>query len=280
MSTPSQTPVPTASPAVASPITPVPRPTMLILIGLLYGLAGILMARFLVIGFLGALGVALTAVGIIETMRSLFSRHRDISWSPGGDPQAASTELVMNLLHLLGGVVLAYVIFAIRLSSAELASAFSFQMKSVFLHRDVGGVLFADHFSYAIRHVLVIAGVTFLMSAIYKESGLSLTLAWVGSLWGISIVEVIRQSGGVIDPLGIGLTGAALAAQSVGLVTSGTVGLFLARGAQKYPLRSAGYSSIVRTCLLLFGGAVGFLFFSAALHALVGRTFNTPVTPF
>lgn len=269
-----------SSPPPAPGVTPVPRSTMLLLIGLLYGLIGILMARFLVFGFLGALGVALTGVGVIETMKALFSRHRDISWSPEGDPQAASTELVMNLLHLLAGIVMAYVIFAIRLSSGELLNAFSFQMKSVFLHRDVQSALFGDHFAYALRHVLVISGVAFFMSAIYKESGLALTIAWIGSLWGISIVEVLRQSGGVIDPFGIGFTGAALAAQSVGLVTTGAVGLFLARGAQKYRLRSAEYRGITRTCLLLFGGAVGFLVFAAALHALVGRTFNTPIAPF
>lgn len=253
---------------------------MLMLLGLVYGLAGILLARLLVAGFQGALGVALTAIGLIEIVKALFARHRDISWSETGDPQAASTELVTNLLHVLFGVIIAYVIFAIRLSSGDLMSAFAFQMKSVFLHREVASTLFGIHFSFALKHVLVVGGISLVLAALYKESGLALTLAWTGSLWGISIVEVIRQSGGAVDPIAIGITGSALAAQSVGIVTLGMVGLFLARGAQKYSVRSVHFTRIGRTSLLLFGGAVGFLFFAAALHAWVGKVYSSPINPF
>lgn len=253
---------------------------MLILLGVAFGLFGIVVAGFLFGSFQGVLSVALTAIGIVETTRLLFARHREISWSPDGDPQAASTELVMNLLHLLFGVILAYVIFAIRLSSPDLLDAFRFQMQSVFLHRGVAGTQFSAHFAHALQQVLVVGGLTFILATLYKESGLSLTVAWVGSLWGISIVEVVRQSGGAVEPFAIGITASALAAESVGALTLGAVGLFLARGVQKYGARSREFRRILRTSLLLSGSAVGFLVFSAVLHAWVGRSFKTPLAPF
>jgi hypothetical protein len=242
---------------------------MLLLYGVAYGLAGPVVSRFLMSGSaIGALSVLLTALGLVRTTETLFVRHRTRCWNPSDDPQAASTELVFALTALLTGVMIAFAIFALRLPDPALRELFSFQFDGVFVHKIVLIRNFSAQFAYALKSGVVVMGLCFLLAAIYMEGGLALAIAWIGSLWGIGLVSIIRD-GAYFPPVLIAIL-ISLAANSVGFLTAGTTGLFLTRGALKYGLASPAMKRITGSSLMLFAASLGFILFAAAVHAWVG----------
>jgi hypothetical protein len=254
----------------ASPQAPsIPAFSMLLLYGTAYGLAGPVVSRFLMGGSaIGALSVLLAALGLVRTTEALFVRHRARCWDPADDPQAASTELVAGLVSIMTGVMIAFAIFAVRLNDATLKELFSFQFDGVFVHRIVLIKDFSSQFAFALKSGVVVMGFCFLLTAIYMESGLALAIAWIGSLWGIGLVSLVRD-GAHMPPVIIAIL-LSLAANSVGFLTAGTTGLFLSRGALKYGISSPAMKRIMSTSLMLFAASLGFILFAAAIHAWVG----------
>ncbi|MEK8024019.1 MAG: hypothetical protein AAB229_09455 [Candidatus Hydrogenedentota bacterium] len=260
----------------------VPARPMLFLLSMSYSLAGIIASKILALQFIGALGVAMTALGLVELTREFFARHRDISWNPdAGTPYAASTELVVNLMTVLFGIVAAFFLFAVTIRKSVVLDLFSFQINGVFFNKLIYyGLPFGEMFGKAFLSGVVLTGISFFLAAIYKEAGMALILSWTGSLWGIAMAILIRHGGMgasaalqsllIVDPENFArasLLLVALAAQSVAFINSGMTGLFLARGALKYSLRSSQFRAVAHTSLRLFGAALGFLMCAAALTA-------------
>lgn len=258
----------------------VPARPMLFLLSMTYSLAGVIATKILALNYIGALGVAMTAIGLIALTRDLFARHRDISWNPeAGTPFAASGELVVNLLVMLAGIIVAFFLFAAALKRAVVVDLFSFQINGVFFNKVFfHGRNFQTLFGEAFLSGVVLTGLSFFLSAIYKESGMALVLSWTGSLWGIALAILLRHGGMnpdaaapslmLIDPANFArasLLILALSAQSIAFINSGMTGLFIARAAIKYKLGSYEFRRVAGTSLRLFGSALGFLFCAAAL---------------
>lgn len=243
---------------------------MLFLLGLSYGLGGVIAAAMLSHAYIGPLGVCITALGLVETMQLMFKRHRDISWASGADAaQPAAAELLGNLLSVLLGVVSAFAIFASNFQRGTISKLFSFQINGVFIHQLVPYSDFATQFGAAMLSGIALAGLAFFLAAIYKESGIAFLMSWIGSLWGIGLVMSFR-SVETADAIDVALVMLSLATGSISFLSAGITGLFMGRGALKYPITSKEYRAIVHTSLSIFAGAISFLLVSAVLSAAVG----------
>lgn len=253
---------------VSTSAPPVPSLFMLALYGTAYGLAGPVIARFLVNGYaIGALSVMLAALGLVRVIESLFNRHRVRCWDPDDSPEEASTELVVQLAAVMAGITIAFAIFAGRLPDLILRDFFAFQFDSVFVSRVDLIRNFSVQFANATRSGVIILGFCFILAAIYMEAGVALAITWIGSLWGIGLVSLIRD--GAFSPVVLVALLISLGANSIGFATSGTTGLFISRGLLKYGAFTTPMKRIWRTSLMLFGGSFGFVLFAAAIHAWV-----------
>lgn len=247
----------------------IPALPMLFLLGLTYGLAAIILSTALASSYVGTLAVALTALGLVDVVRPLFLRHREISWAEKTSRavERATGELVLRLLAVLVGVVVAYVVLTLSLSDQAVRRLFDFQIKGVFAHTFFKGGSFAAAFGANFLGGIVVSGIAFFLAAIYKEAGISLLTAWIGSLWGIGL-SVSFQTAAPTEMTSVFLTVLALAAGSLTFFSMGAAGLFLARGAYRYPVKSSEYRGILRMSLSLFGAAMSFMLLSALLSAL------------
>lgn len=246
---------------------------MLFLRGLVYGLGGILIGWVLVRSVrvsIGPFAVVLAALGLTKTMEYLFARHREACWAPEGNPEGASVELAGNLLAVQFGILLGFAIFATALPGAVITELFQFQLRGVFVHQIPSFGPFHNSFTVALMSGLSVMCISFFLGAIYQEGGISLTVSWVGSLWGIALVSLLRRVGFDQHIGYVAFVLLSLLAGSIGFMTSGMAGLFLARGTHKYAVGSKEHHSITRTCLLLFACSMAFVLFSAALSAWVG----------
>jgi hypothetical protein len=233
-----------------------PGKSRLFIWGVVHALLGAALARLAPPGYFGLLAVFLAALGLLEVLKVLFARHRDVAWS-GGDVPAASRALAADLLAVQAGAVLGFAIVAAILRLDDLVVLFRLQLR-LGLPVRVGpeGASAAFAFQRTLVVGLAAAGLSALLAALYKEGGLALVIAWIGSVWGLAASLVAGSLGAGLTAAGGISLGAALVAGSLGHAAAGMAGLFLGRGAQRCGVRSAEFRPIARTSLLLLVTAV------------------------
>ncbi|MBL4888632.1 MAG: hypothetical protein JKX97_01265 [Candidatus Lindowbacteria bacterium] len=241
----------------------------LFLAGLFYSIIGVIMAGFLAESHTGSLGVCLAGLGLVEITERLFTRHRDLSWSGEKRAEDAATELVGNLMALMSGVLLAFAIYALPLSHENFILRFSVQVRGVFMNLAYDGSGYASIFIYSFKIGMFLLITSAVIGGIYKEAGIALNLTWVGSMWAVGIVNLLPKHGAGAKPMEIALILLTLLCTTVAFFTASSVGLFFARGLNKYKWNSLELKGIVATCGKLACAAVGFMTFSCSLSSLV-----------
>ncbi len=240
--------------------------------GLAYGVVALTLAAYLSPGAgLGAFSVALSSLGIYTRALQFFARHRDRCWAPGGDPFFASLDLVFDLAAIFTGIFFANAIFAAAQNPGDLDRLFSFQFRSAFAYEMVPpqsslGV----QFLLAAASGLVMILVSMLLTAIFKEGGVALVVAWLGSLWGAGSIALGRAPALGFDAGDMVVVIGAFFFGSVGILTSSITGLFLSRGAEKYTITTPAYRGILRTSVSLIVVSVALVFLTALIAAGLG----------
>lgn len=258
-----------ASEKVALPRIPA-RP-FLFLLGLANAMAGITFAWVVARRAPGAIGpfsVAICALGLVSISKSLYELHREQSWH-GRGAEGASGELALNLAAVQIGIIVGFEVFAVALDRGRVIDLFGFQMNGIFAHRVLPGLSAAENFATVFKYGLSVSCVTLLLGGIYKEGGVALALTWNGSLLGVALAQIVRTPN--IRPMQVLLTLLSLLAATLAYHVAGMVGLFLARGAQKYKFGSTEFSGISRTCLLLYGSLMALLGVSSALSGFAAN---------
>lgn len=251
-----------------------PIPARIFLFG--YGLVVSLIA----VGTVGGLGIEgaglwsslIAAAALTPVMRKLFARHRQATWAAGGDFVVAEHEarrLVADILVLLMGVILSFALFALLLTAESRAGLFPAQFDAL-----LGGGLAAGEaaggtfFGSSVLSNILLCFAACLMAAILKEGGMAVTIAWIGSLWGVGLVVFVTNQGDTVSFAGVIVALLSLAVTSAALTIAGAAGLFLSRGALKYGATSDKFANIRRTSVRLLSYSALFVFVAAALTML------------
>lgn len=242
---------------------------MLFLLCLTYSTLAIIVAGIFGRHILGVLSVALTGIGLMGLTERLFRRHHDVAWS-GGNAEIASIQLVRDLVVMLGGVLVAYAIFTLVVSPQQAMKIFSFQVRSGIIHQMVVAEKLSTQFFITLKMGVIVLIFAFILGSIYKEGGLALTIAWIGSFWGVGLDTILRRPFGPIGAVNVMLIVISFVTAACAYILAGTIGLFLSRGLQKYTIRSPEVKAIAHTCLLLCGLVMVLLLVAGFVSALVG----------
>jgi len=234
------------------------RAVWYLLTGAVAAACGILLGHLVSPRLSGALSVMVAALFITPLMRYLFGVHRDLSWQAAGNPAAAARaarSLVVNLLVVIFGMACLILAYWHQVGANAAGSFFALQMAGL-----AGETLSFSGANVSPLTTLIFAEVfyylaAFALAAVLKEGGVALIVSWTGHLWGVAVALAWHGTAriGTTATSFLVILTVALVLSTAALLVTGSIGLFLSRGAMKYGIMSTEFRRIARTCLLLFG---------------------------
>lgn len=252
-----------------------PLPLLIFLEAFLVTLIGTLIAWVIFSAAAGLISVFLITLGLQETFLLLLDVNRRDIWEKKLTGYAANTSLVASLVALFFGCFAGISAIAWLLSTDTLRLVFRSQFElSPLQGLDLTRIDFGTLEVLFVHNFWVFA-LSFLISVFYRAGGALLILCWNASVWALSYAYLsqatialgIGSAASTIGAVVVGIT-PHLALEVVAYVLAALVGIFFAKGIEKYRVRDPRFRRVMFASLALLVAGIAILAIGAAVEGV------------
>lgn len=254
----------------ALPDKGVARALLLTVEALIYVGASLVIARFLGVEESGVFSICLSSAVLSPRLMQLLEENRRRIWEIGYKSWKTNILTAGSITAIFLGTIIAYVVAAVWLESADVLRIFRFALHAAGLGTDSILTRRFDGFLPIFSHNFIVLWAVVCISFIYRTYGALVAIVWNACVWGLVLTFLVRRGLSVTEGSSVGFIATSIGAifphlllEGGAYVVAAMASIFFSQALMKYPVTDERFRIVAFASVRLFTGATALLLLAA-----------------